>query len=367
MKSSTIMRGALATVAAVGMATSADAQTTTERPRTENREEVRIHVRKEISPVMEQMASELGASAARFWTDRLNSYKSRIDRIVGAGDLEKLNRMRVRFGVMVAEHASIAQSSMATAHEETENVIVDESSEGERREVRRIEVKVNGSDADAMEFLTLHQGAKEIASAYRGDFDNLAKDVLADAATFLRTLKDAGDRFVAEHRVEIEKTEGGRSIAMGLSEGDEIISALSDPETQPMIQMVYAMALEPLILLYDGSDLNSFFSQAGPLSSAVTGLNLPETSALKQNVPNPAVTKTSIPYVLEESSSATMLRLYDATGALVGTYDQGAREAGEHAASVDVSSLPGGVYLYHLTVKTSGGERVYSKTMQVTK
>jgi hypothetical protein len=362
-----IMRNAaIAALATATLTSGAEAQ---ERKTEKKVEKIRIEHHGDVEPWMDEMAAELGRKAAEFWTARLNSYKTRIDRALSPSDLEKLNRLRVRFGVMLADKIDIdADLQNGTVSTEEEFFVQHkvEKNDGANSEKRthKIEMDVNMGSADAMEIFGLHQGAKELAGAYRGDMDALAKDVLVDAATFVRTMKEAGDRFVQANRVEVEKTENGRTLALELNKSDDFVNALSDPESQPMIQMVYSMMLEPLIMLYDGSDLTSFFGQS-PLASAVTGMKLPATSALQQNVPNPASGTTTITYRLDEPSSATTLRLFDASGSLVGTYDQGVRASGDHSATVDLSSLPNGTYLYHLTVKTAGGERVYSKAMQV--
>lgn len=377
MNGKNIVRGIATAALAMGMTTTAGAQSS-EAPAKVSRKEVKVTVEHKISPAMHRMATELGQSAADFWTARLNGYKARIDRIISPNDLDNLNRLRVRFGVMLAEHADAATgtSEGIGANEEEEEVVIhrdglgesdDATNEGGREVKREIRISMKAGGEDAMEFLGMHQGAKEIAAKYRDDFDALGRDVLSDFVTFLRQMSDAGAVFMDNNRVEIEKTEDGKQVSIALKEARDVIASLDSDEKRAMMQMVYAFAAEPLIMLYDGADLRDFFGQAGPLSSAVTGLNLPATNVLKQSAPNPAASKATIAYQLQEPSSATMLRLYDATGALIGTYDQGAREAGEHAETIDVSALSSGVYLYHLTVKTGEGERVYSKTMQVAK
>ncbi len=119
------------------------------------------------------------------------------------------------------------------------------------------------------------------------------------------------------------------------------------------------------MLLYDGIDLQTLFQNAGPIAKPMNGITLPESSTLRQNFPNPASTSTTIVYSLTAPSSRTILSIYDARGELMASYDQGTRTAGEHTIAVDVSSLPVGSYLYHLSLRTESGERVYSKTMQV--
>lgn len=367
-----LLAGIAATAMTLGAHNGASAQ---EGVAKEKRVKVKIEVNH--SPTMERMADELGRSAANFWTGRLNAYKSRIDRILSPSDLEKLNRLRVRFGVMLAEHADVKADVRHgdISIENEEHVVINkretsddgELSDGKDKKIHReVIVQVDGG-AEGMELFAMHQSAKDLAVDYREQMDKLGADVLADVVVFLREMHAAGEKFVQNNRVEIEKEEDGKKVAVAIDEAKDFIESFNSPEKFQMMQMVYSMFAEPIVMLYDGADLKQLFNQASPLSAAVTGLNLPSTSALKQNVPNPASSSTAISYTLDEPSSSTMLRLYNASGELVGTYDQGARDAGDHAVTIDLSSLPNGVYLYHLTVHAPSGERVHSKAMQVAK
>ncbi|MBC8144756.1 MAG: hypothetical protein H7X80_04165, partial [bacterium] len=97
-----LMTAMAAGAMALGVTDSADGQ-----ERKVERQRVKMNVELNASPVMDRMADELGREAADFWTAKLNGYKTRIDRILSPSDLDKLNRLRVRFGVVMAEHANI--------------------------------------------------------------------------------------------------------------------------------------------------------------------------------------------------------------------------------------------------------------------
>src|SRR5690606_16576064 len=97
----------------------------------------------------------------------------------------------------------------------------------------------------------------------------------------------------------------------------------------------------------------------------VAGITLEANSTLKQSYPNPAAGRATIDFTLQETSPATTLRLFDATGSEVRRIDLGSVGAGDHSAQLDVADLQTGTYLYHLTIQTSDGEQVFSKKMQV--
>ena len=219
--------------------------------------------------------------------------------------------------------------------------------------------------AKLSETMEIYTAAKEIAERYRPSFDKLGTTVVGDAITFVDDMDKRSARFAETYNTEIAKDEQARTMLEKRGEMKSFASDIHSEKRQEEFRSVYSFAIEPLVLLYDGIDLHTLFQSAGPVAKPIAGITLPESSTLKQNFPNPASTSTRIVYALTEPSSRTLITIYDARGGLVASYDQGALDAGEHALDVDVSKLATGSYLYHLSVQSPGGERVYSKTMQV--
>ncbi|MEP7219578.1 MAG: T9SS type A sorting domain-containing protein [Bacteroidota bacterium] len=304
------------------------------------------------SPLVQQMAAEAGTVTLEYWTPRLNDYKTRIDRALSADDLTALNRLRVRWAVLTAD-------AMRTMKDAT-------SSHGVRDGKDGAELKM---DDKAMarfgETMEIFSQAKEIAARYRSDLDGLGKNVVGDFAEFANQLSDRADRFATENADAVRKDPQVKEMLTGREKLRGMMKDLGSDKKQAEILSVYSFALEPIVLLYNGADLRTLFESAGPVAKPISGLTLPESSTLKQNFPNPASTTTRIVYNLVEPSTATVVRIYDSRGEIMATYDQGAQGDGEHTLDADVSKLASGSYLYHLTVRTASGERVYSKTMQI--
>lgn len=305
----------------------------------------------EGSPLVKQMEATIGQVALEYWTPKLNNYKIRVDQTLSAEDLAALNRLRVRWAVLIDEgmrkYRDGAEGKSAADGDDLDMAI----------------------DEDAMsklsETMEIYTAAKEIAERYRPSFDRLGASVVEDATAFIADVADRTDRFANENSAAIQKDEEARTMLEKRTELKSFASDIRSEKRQEEFKSVYAFALEPLVLLYDGIDLHTLFQSAGPLAKPIAGITLPESSTLKQNFPNPAASSTRIVYALTEPSSRTIITIYDARGGLVASYDQGAHDAGEYALDVDVSKLATGSYLYHLSVLSPGGERVYSKTMQV--
>ncbi len=71
--------------------------------------------------------------------------------------------------------------------------------------------------------------------------------------------------------------------------------------------------------------------------------------ALDQNVPNPANGSTIIRYNIANSADVA-LEVYDVTGKLVETVDQGQQSAGQHQFDLNTTTYAPGVYFYTLNV-----------------
>lgn len=302
----------------------------------------------EPPPVIQQMQVELGMAVSDYWTVRLNDYKVRIDQALAPKDLAELNRLRVRFTVLAMEWLG------------SEKGAKEMQSRAERKQALG-------------QLIDIYKAAKEMSARYRPELDGLATTVVGDFGEFLPEINRHADDFIASRRDEIDRAGRSRMLAEARSKADEVAVMLRSEQGRTAVRMLYTMTLEPIVMLYDGTDLKTFWQQVEQVSSggiklpsgAIAGYTLPAGSLLKPNMPNPASSVTTIAYTLPEPSEETMLRVYDAHGALVATYDEGAKGSGDHAVQIDVSGVIPGTYLYHLTVRTPGGSRVYSRTMQV--
>lgn len=206
--------------------------------------------------------------------------------------------------------------------------------------------------------------AKWIARRYRPEFDRIRRTLETDLSSFMDTLFVFRDDFVRQHSAELANYPEMREELDQVTRG-ELDKALAEMEGEEWAVIGYNMVVEPLLLLYNGQDMRGLLREVDALPAEITSLDIPEMSALRQNVPNPAATETTITYVLNEESRRTVLRLYNARGEMVIQENLGSRSAGQHQAELDIAGLPTGSYLYHLTVQGSRGEQVHSKTMQI--
>jgi hypothetical protein len=82
-------------------------------------------------------------------------------------------------------------------------------------------------------------------------------------------------------------------------------------------------------------------------SAGIESNNYFDGIKLSQNQPNPAVATTLIQYAIENSGNVS-LEIYDVTGRLVLTLNQGQQSAGTHSILVDSEQLSKGTYYYSL-------------------
>ena len=199
----------------------------------------------------------------------------------------------------------------------------------------------------------------DLAEQHRAELDDLKAIIFEDLTSFKKELHQRLSDFAAAHNSE--KTEKLQEM---LADGND--SPFSeDGDLVKTLAPLYNVIAEPMILLYNGSDINGMLSSA--IAEPVAGVSLEANTTLKQSYPNPATSEATIEYTLPAQSSATVLRLFDSKGSEVKRIDLGAQNAGNHSTMLNVADLPAGTYLYHLTTGTARGEQVYSKTMQVTR
>lgn len=303
------------------------------------------------SPLVQQLENQVGQTALNFWTAKLSDYKQQIDRTLSAADLETLNRLRVRWSILTSEMLEKATKESVPVNDDDATT----------------ELKIEEEGMDKLtEVFAIFGTAMEMSGRYRTSLDGLKGEVIGDLATFLGELQSQADRYVAANKKAImADPQAKRQLIDNRDDFNQTITELKSEKGQQDVGQVYDFAIEPLIMLFNGADLRALFNQSLGLPKPVTGFELPESSTLKQNFPNPAATTTTIGYVLTEPASEVVLRIYDANGGMVRTFDQNDQTAGDHSVTIDVSELATGSYLYHLTVKTAKGEMVYSKAMRV--
>jgi hypothetical protein len=104
-----------------------------------------------------------------------------------------------------------------------------------------------------------------------------------------------------------------------------------------------------------GLDSENFLQNWGIWTKiTVDGVGINETPntgiALEQNMPNPAGTSTTIRYNLANNGSNVTFEVYDITGQLIESVDQGSRTAGQHSIDLNTANYAAGVYFYTLNV-----------------
>ena len=311
----------------------------------------------DATPIQRQFIDELGGELTDYWNPKLNQYKQIIDRTLSPSDLEQLNRWRVRWSILMSD---LVQKMNKNSE------VNDKSSDKE--------IEFDFSDAKGEEFMEVMEiwmGTMSLAQGYRSSLDNVNEMVVEDVGGFTVEVADFIEEFATVHRAELQKDEKGKELLAsdleGLNDLREVGKKIK--KDSKGFSEIYNFAIEPFIMLFNGGDIGEVLPFiSGQTSSSeldiVAGL-LPEGAVLQQNYPNPASSKTSIPFTLGETSSATTLHIYASDGSLVKDIDLGSFEAGEHSHEIDVADLSNGSYLYHLTILTEGGEMVYSKVMQV--
>jgi len=291
------------------------------------------------------LEAEIGTAAFDFWTPRLNDYKNAIDQSLSSADLAELNQLRVRWAIVLDQGM---RSAVSVRHRDTAAV--------------RFDVEAMGRMSELM---AVHSGATKLAARYRAAMDRMSAEVMDDITSFATEMADRSDRFVESNRSSFENDPEAARL---LERRGDLRKAVEDLRTQrgrKGLESIYTLAIEPIVLLYDGTDLKTLLGGSVPSGISVNGIELPESSLLSQNVPNPASTYTTITYTLPTASTHTKLEVFNVTGALVAAVDHGARQEGEHHLRLDVTSLPAGSYFYRLSVRTDKGPRVASRVMRV--
>lgn len=313
--------------------------------------------------VAARFSTEMGQQAVTYWTDKLNRYRVKIDAALPANDLAELNKLRARWGVLVGEMTRLRNAEATSTDKASGTDASDDQGD------ITLNIDENELMGKVTEVMDIYTSVKDLAARNASPLGGIRETVGFDLATFLGNVVDRTRLYRQEHRAEIEASQSELPdfTINGAGSSEEVMKEYHSEKGQKQFREVYGFGIEPLVLLYNGMDLQQLLAGAGPMAKPIAGLALPEGAVLKQNFPNPASSRTTISYNLPETSDHTTLRLFDASGAMVASNDLGSQSAGEHSSVIDLSSLANGSYLYQLTIQTSHGEQVYAKGLQVVK
>jgi hypothetical protein len=210
-----------------------------------------------------------------------------------------------------------------------------------------------------------------IGRNYRTGLDEIGAHYLADFDRYLVALRDSTRQFYAVHRAEIARNADGSGWRTAGAMIDNLLrrNELAEENGKRYFAdyRVGMKDIEAALMIFHGQSLNEFM-MLHPLSSQ--GEPYDETAApitLGKNSPDPASVRTVIPYTLAEPGTDVLLQVLDMRGVLIATFNQGARDAGTHSASIDLATLPAGDYLYQLRIRTATGERIHTRVMTVGK
>jgi len=109
-----------------------------------------------------------------------------------------------------------------------------------------------------------------------------------------------------------------------------------------------------LKFLYDDSQINKNIDQE---------IKLLNQGVLLQNVPNPFNGSTQIWYKLD-IESAVQLKVYNYTGQLLNTINEGTKTKGNHFVDFNANGLKNGIYFYSISIN---GTTTDSKKMTIMK
>lgn len=217
--------------------------------------------------------------------------------------------------------------------------------------------EVYGEGAAMMELPVI---AKWLARGSRTSLDNVLNQITTDVRGFIDSMDEFTRRYLADHADLVARyPELEQRVVLYAGMG-EIRDLVRHPR---YFRELYIAKIEPFVLLYSGESLAQML---GSVTGANPAADFPEQSMLEQNAPNPASTSTTITYTLPEASAETSINIVDAQGRVLMQVDQGAQAAGVHTATVDVSKLTSGWYLYQLHTLLPRGPQVSARVMQVT-
>ncbi|MFW5762335.1 MAG: T9SS type A sorting domain-containing protein, partial [Cyclobacteriaceae bacterium] len=135
----------------------------------------------------------------------------------------------------------------------------------------------------------------------------------------------------------------------------------------------YKSAYTGNLVQYKPESKEQFFDYRNYLLSLIPGDQLSETmkeniaslneGELLQNVPNPFKGSTQIWYKLNTESNVK-LNVYNYTGQLISSIDEGTKTKGNHSIDYDATGLKNGIYFYSISIN---GQTTDSKKMTIMK
>ncbi|MEX0747758.1 MAG: T9SS type A sorting domain-containing protein, partial [Rhodothermales bacterium] len=114
--------------------------------------------------------------------------------------------------------------------------------------------------------------------------------------------------------------------------------------------------------IYTGTNAGVYVNVHPEYTSADDESEIPTGFSLEQNYPNPFNPATNFAYDLT-SSSEVRLEIFDLLGRRIATLVDRYEAAGRHVVSFDAGNLPGGAYVYRLSV----ADRMESRLMVLVK
>ncbi|MBN2173647.1 MAG: T9SS type A sorting domain-containing protein [Bacteroidales bacterium] len=192
-------------------------------------------------------------------------------------------------------------------------------------------------------------------------------------------LAETGDYMVSKCDIKLENWPGAISYYENI---------ILDPETMEdsifaivdlgyvyfvMENSGYKSAYTGNMVQYKPESKEQFFDYRNYLLSLIPGDQMSETmkgnisglkaGALMQNVPNPFKGRTQIWYKLENESTV-QVNVYNYTGQLITSINEGTKTKGNHYIDFDATGLQNGIYFYSISIN---GQTTDSKKMTVLK
>jgi uncharacterized protein (DUF1501 family) len=226
---------------------------------------------------------------------------------------------------------------------------------------------LGGFDTHANQ-LTAHANllkqVSEAISIFQKDIENLG---LADKITLV-TISEFGRRLTengtsgTDHGTAAPIFVIGNTVKGGIIGANPNLSALDssgDFKFEFDFRQIYSTILQDHFGIKNDQSKEILFRDFTKLpifKTAENGVSLDSTINLSQNYPNPAREFTQFEYFTTQKQSIK-IELYDLSGRLISVLKNGIHEVGKYTATINVTGLSRGIYLYNLLTE-KGESRV---------